>query len=106
MRDGWCWERRTLGLRTGATGSGWLLPTPTAGDASGSGSRNKPGSKAHSGTSLTDAAIGDRGTGRAKGGGLLNPTWVEWLMGWPLRWTDLEPLEMGKFQSWLLLHGK
>jgi hypothetical protein len=21
-------------------------------------------------------------------GGLLNPTWVEWLMGWPIDWTD------------------
>jgi hypothetical protein len=26
-------------------------------------------------------------------GGQLNPTWVEWLMGFPLRWTDLEPSE-------------
>jgi hypothetical protein len=24
-------------------------------------------------------------------GGKLNPTWVEWLMGFPLGWTDLEP---------------
>jgi hypothetical protein len=30
------------------------------------------------------------------GGGSLNPTWVEWLMGWPLGWTDLKPLAMGK----------
>jgi hypothetical protein len=29
--------------------------------------------------------------GRALGtGGQLNPTWVEWLMGFPLGWTDLE----------------
>ena len=25
-------------------------------------------------------------------GGSLNPTWVEWLMQWPLGWTDLKPL--------------
>jgi hypothetical protein len=25
-------------------------------------------------------------------GGSLNPPWVEWLMGWPLGWTDLKPL--------------
>jgi hypothetical protein len=24
-----------------------------------------------------------------KGGGTLNPTWVEWLMGYPTGWTDL-----------------
>ena len=29
-------------------------------------------------------------------GGHLNPVWTEWLMGWPLEWTDLKPLEMGK----------
>lgn len=29
-------------------------------------------------------------------GGSLNPTWVEWLMGWPLGWTDLNPLETDK----------
>ena len=32
----------------------------------------------------------------AGNGGKLNPTWVEWLMGWPLEWTDLKPLEMDK----------
>jgi DNA (cytosine-5)-methyltransferase 1 len=30
-------------------------------------------------------------------GGKLNPMWVEWLMGWPLGWTDLKPLGMGRF---------
>jgi DNA (cytosine-5)-methyltransferase 1 len=29
-------------------------------------------------------------------GGKLNPMWVEWLMGWPLGWTDLKPLVMDK----------
>ena len=38
--------------------------------------------------------------------GALNPDWVEWLMGWPIGWTDLKPLEMGKFQSWLQQHGE
>ena len=26
-------------------------------------------------------------------GGVLNADWVEWLMGWPIGWTKLEPLE-------------
>lgn len=38
-------------------------------------------------------------------GGRLNPTWVEWLMGWPLGWTDLKPLEMDKFQQWQQQHS-
>jgi hypothetical protein len=35
----------------------------------------------------------------------LNADWVEWLMGWPLGWTDLKPLEMDKFHSWQQQHG-
>ena len=38
-------------------------------------------------------------------GGQLNPNWVEWLMGWPIGWTDLKPLETDRFQSWLQQHG-
>jgi len=38
-------------------------------------------------------------------GGTLNPTWVEWLMGWPLGWTDLKPLEMDKYRKWQEQHG-
>lgn len=30
--------------------------------------------------------------------GALNPDWVEWLMGWPIGWTDLKPLGMARFQ--------
>ena len=29
-------------------------------------------------------------------GGLLNPTWVEWLMGWPIGWTDLRHSAMDR----------
>jgi hypothetical protein len=35
----------------------------------------------------------------AGNGGKLNPTWVEWLMGWPLGWTDLKPLVTDKYHS-------
>ena len=38
-------------------------------------------------------------------GGQLNPTWVEWLMAWPLGWTALEPLAMDKYQQWQRSHG-
>jgi DNA (cytosine-5)-methyltransferase 1 len=49
----------------------------------------------------------DGGVGRTgPSGGPLNPTWVEWLMGWPLGWTALEPLAMDRFQQWLRLHGQ
>lgn len=38
-------------------------------------------------------------------GGQLNPDWVEWLMGWPIGWTDLKPLATDKFRSWWCAHG-
>lgn len=37
--------------------------------------------------------------------GLLNPEWVEWFMGWPIGWTELKPLAMGKFQEWQRQHS-
>jgi len=39
-------------------------------------------------------------------GGKLNPTWTEWLMGWPLEWTDLKPLEMDKSPYVQQQHGE
>ena len=35
-------------------------------------------------------------------GGLLNPTWVEWLMGWPIDWTDPDGGPSSEdFHEWL-----
>lgn len=42
----------------------------------------------------------------AQVGGVLNPLWVEWLMGWPIGWTGLQPLEMDRFQEWCASHGR
>ncbi len=33
-------------------------------------------------------------------GSKLNPTWVEWLMGWVPGWTSLEPLPIDDFRRW------
>jgi hypothetical protein len=155
---------------TSESGSGLpqRAPTPTAGDAKSSGSRNLEGSKAHAGVSLTDyVKTGNSTTPRraarvptptvtfmntvnhnpqpgAKGrpalaalvrriptptvqdssnngapsqmnrntkplnaevGGPLNPTWVEWLMGWPIGWTDLNAPATDKFRQWCASHG-
>lgn len=56
---------------------GW--PTPTSADATG-GPGTSP--KRTGGENL-----------RTDVNGQLNPQWVEWLMGFPLGWTDLEPSE-------------
>ena len=42
----------------------------------------------------------------AQAGGSLNPTWVEWLMGWPLGWTDSAQSATARFRQWLDSHGR
>jgi DNA (cytosine-5)-methyltransferase 1 len=71
-------------------------PTPNARDWKDTGTKEALQKQVDNGHQMT--------LGRAAGGAL-NPTWVEWLMGWPLEWTDLKPLEMDKFQKWLEQHG-
>jgi DNA (cytosine-5)-methyltransferase 1 len=71
-----------------------MWPTPAATDYKGSGKNGKTRDRLDYAT--------ERGTTKSKtygiptGTGQLNPTWVEWLMGWPLGFTDLKPLEMDK----------
>lgn len=133
MRRGWCWELQMSELRMSARESGfsrmtWLtpmaldgmrstmkleslakhwekhpnsnlaeqvaarmLPTPMANDAKNNGG---PGQQARKSPQL-GAVVG----------GALNPPWVEWLMGWPIGWTDSSPLEMDRFRLWLQLHS-
>ena len=62
-------------------------PTPIAnGMAGGSGAFNK----AQSLEDLGQITKEERIAIQAGNGGKLNPMWVEWLMGFPLGWTDLE----------------
>jgi len=58
-------------------------------------------------------ALRDRGKGNLgeqvsglHNGGKLNPLWTEWLMGWPIGWTDLKPLEMDKSHCAPQQHGE
>ena len=70
---------------------GRSLPTPCTRDwKSGTGAKERPG---HA-LPLSSAI-----------GGQLNPDWVEWLMWWPLGWTDLKPLGMDRFQQWQQQHS-
>jgi hypothetical protein len=100
-----------------------LMPTPTV-----HGNYNKPGASKNSGTGLaTFARMFPTATATAHKGwsknhnrantddrldytiereasstgqtGRLNPTWVEWLMGWPIGWTELKLLEMDRCHS-------
>lgn len=35
-------------------------------------------------------------------GGALNPQFVEWLMGWPMNWTSMDPLPPDTLDAWRL----
>jgi hypothetical protein len=85
MRNGECWERQRWARITRETGSGFW-PTPTASEDHYRLQGNSQQSKS-------------LGAMAARSGGPLNPEWVEWLMGWPLGWTDLRPLETDKCHS-------
>ena len=69
-----------------------MLPRPTVQDASNNGGPSQM----------------ERNTPplNAVAGGALNPTWVEWLMGWPLGWTDCGASGMDRFRQWCVSHGE
>jgi len=128
MRDGECWEQRTLERLTKGTESGLSekFPTPITDDAN---HRTNPAQLRRQTIKLSVMAAHNKwptpvcqdsrhattrhldpksnhwksnlgevvmSLEKPNIGGRLNPTWVEWLMGWPLGWTDLKPLEMDK----------
>jgi hypothetical protein len=76
------------------------VPTPRASDGD-KGSRTSQGAEKE----LTRGRNKDLGMIAAVAGGTLNPTWVEWLMGWPLGWTDSVASATDRFQLWLRSHG-
>jgi hypothetical protein len=69
-----------------------MWPTPTAQDAKNNGAP----SQMERNTKPLNAEVG----------GALNPTWVEWLMGWPLGWTDCGASATDKFRQWCASHGE
>ena len=36
----------------------------------------------------------------------LDPCWMEYLIAWPIGWTELKPLATDRFQLWLHSHGR
>ena len=78
------------------------FPTPRAGSSNGGGTGLDGGSNARR------ALARDHGEVEAKAllGGQLNPPWVEWLMGWPIGWTDLKPLETARSRKWPHSHSE
>jgi len=125
MQDGVCWGLGTSARLIDEIGCGYL-PIPTASNygSNQGGAQGRTGEKrlslqsmarknmwptptAHNAKECNAPAESNRNTPTlaAQVGGKLNPDWVEWLMGWPIGWTDLKQLAMDKFQGWLHSHG-
>lgn len=126
MRDGELLERTTPAHLTSGTGSG-LWQTPTVQDANGRDRHNqldgstrpsllgqvriwptptatqyKGWSKGHNRADSNDRLdyTIERQAHQAQVPGKLNPDWVEYLMGWPISWTSVEPLKSDKILGW------
>ncbi len=80
------WEDRIAAIEFG------LLPTPRVWMANGAIRTDKENAKFRNLEDFTPEAK-------------LNPNLVENMMGWPMTWTDLQPLETDKFREWRRRHG-
>jgi hypothetical protein len=109
MQNGALWEAMPLVRPIEGKDFGWL-PTPIAtdymnGQVNGityTGKRFVRTSKktgTEFGAKLTSAY-------RLMTGKRLPASFTEWMMGWPQEWTELKPVETGKFHKWQQLHGE
>lgn len=100
MRDGECWELIAPAWTIPGKDSG-LLPTPLASDHRGGHTKGRaatPRTKAGRPRAWRDYVNQEYDMTYP------HPTHSELRMAWPIGWTALEPLEMGKFRQWLELH--
>ncbi len=97
MQDGECWER-TMSLPPTKDNEFGLWPTPQRVDYKGT-SRDSAFQQRAAQYNLWSMGQREYSTIYP------SPTAYEAIMGWPMQWTELKPLEMGKFQRWLDLHG-
>jgi len=95
MRDGAYLALATSAPRTPEIGYGSLLPTLLERDHQRGISRTQSGLPGWWET---------LGVGRSPSS--RHPAFWEWLMGWPIAWGGLAPLEMAKFRQWLGLRGE
>jgi hypothetical protein len=85
MLSGECYHQAPLALITRGLECGSLLPTPTC-------HNSKEGAYPAEYTRKTPTLA-------THVGGKIHPEFTEWMMGWPLGWTDLKPLETAKYPS-------
>jgi len=131
MRGGECWGHATPVRPTAETASGsserWLTPTANDGKQVGEAEtemmvlyeqgtnipdtykrlRSQMAARERWPTpTVNDSKNNNTPPLNVRVGGNMSPMWVEWLMGWPIGWTDLRPLATDRFRQWCDLHGR
>ena len=115
MRDG-VWSARTPPeLPISASGCGFELPTPTCAGNEMSPSMKKWPAHKRFATLATTLYGSNKGGAQGRVGmarnsfereiGGLRLALREWIMGWPIGWTALEPLETDRWRRWCLWLG-
>lgn len=89
-------ERPTLAMM--ARKNLWPTPCASASKGSSPAALTRKNGRDRSNDGIDHAVM-------ASDGGQLNPEWVEWLMGWPIGHTALEPLATDKYREWLRQHS-
>jgi hypothetical protein len=98
MRSGECWERTTPADLTSVKEYGYL-PTPLKSDGDGGVRNLEREIKCYN---LRDWWA-EQGLGRKRQ--QRKPNFWEWMMGWPMGWTDSLGAETVKFRQWCDSHG-
>ena len=98
MRGGELLALEPLELFTEETESG-LLATPTARDWKDCGTKTAPPSRPKHSEQTLGQQLG------VKIGLAPQPAFAEWMMGWPIEWTDCAASATDKFRQWCASHG-
>lgn len=115
--SGECWGLGTSAPRTDATVFGsWPTTTTTRGTEHAPSMLKWPAHRkmfatlaAHLYGNNVGGAAGRTGKVREsfeRDVGMFSLTLREWMMGWPIGWTELQPLATDRFQEWLRWHGR
>lgn len=95
MRNGVCWEQTTSDCPIGENEYGCWLPTPVTSMWRGAASKRYWGSQDYRASFTTEWIRTSKDSEQ-----YYHPDYVELIMDFPDKWTELKPLEMHKFQEW------
>lgn len=100
MLNGECWEEDISALGICESESGYTLPTIGKNEYKGASRKRYRGSKDFRGAKMVEGLRVSENDPI-----YLTPLFAEIAMMWPSTWTELAPLETGRFQQWLQKHG-